>query len=138
MRKQIIAVMLSVSMVTAGCTAVRAQGSRVSSQPPVTSGADADLMAHYVRQLPLGSRVRVALADGTVIHGTLMKADADPIVVQRRTRIPERPLEIAIKNVRALEPEKNGSAGRAIAIGAAAGAGAALGVLMILAAIFGD
>jgi hypothetical protein len=136
MKKQAIALMLSVALMTAGCAAARAQGPRVSSQPSSSTAADPDLMAHYVRQLPPGSRVRVALADGTVIHGTLMKADADPIMVQRRTRIPERPLAIAIKEVRALELEKNGGAGRAVAIGAAAGAGAALGVLMILAAIF--
>jgi hypothetical protein len=96
-------------------------------------------MASYVRQLPLGSRVRVSLSDGTVIHGTLIKADADPIVVQRRTRIPEAPLQIPLKSVSALELEKGGGgAGRAIAIGAAAGAGAALGVLLVLAAIFSD
>ena len=94
-------------------------------------------MAEYVRQLPLGSRVRVSLADGRVIHGTLMKADADPIVVQRRTRIPEAPLHIAIKDVQALELEsKTGGPGRAIAMGAAAGVASALGVLLILAAIF--
>jgi uncharacterized protein (DUF2062 family) len=39
--------------------------------------------------------------------------------------------------VRALELEKNnGTTGRTVAIGVAAGVGAALGVLMILAAIF--
>jgi hypothetical protein len=66
-----------------------------------------------------------------------MKADTDPIVIQKRTRIPEAPLAIAIDEVQAMELEgKNGGPGKAIAMGAAAGAGAALGVLLILAAIF--
>jgi hypothetical protein len=83
--------------------------------------------------------VRVSLANGTVVHGTLMKADADPIVVQRRTRIPEAPLHIAIKDVQAVEIQsKTGSPARSIAVGAAAGAAAALGVLLVLAAIFAD
>jgi hypothetical protein len=46
-------------------------------------------------------------------------------------------LQIQLRHVRAVELEKrNGGPGRALAIGAAAGAGAALGVLLILAAIF--
>ena len=105
------------------------------------ASADSDpaLMGSYIRQLPIGSRVRVSLSDGTVIHGTLIKADADPIAVQRRARIPEAPLHIPLQQVRAVELEKGGGGtGRAIAIGAAAGAGAALGVLMVLAAIFAD
>ena len=136
MKRQVIALMLSISVVTTGCTAARAQGPRVSTQPTAMGAVDPALMADYVRQLPLGSRVRVSLGDGTVIHGTLMKADADPIVVQRRTRIPEQPVQIPLRNVRAVELEKNGGAARAVAVGAAAGAGAALGVLLVLAAIF--
>jgi hypothetical protein len=132
-----IVVSLSVATGTTGCATVAAQ----RSNGVVLADADADsaLMASYVRQLPLGSRVRVSLSDGTVIHGTLIKADSDPIAVQRRTRIPEAPLQLPLKGVRAVELEKSGGeAGRAIAIGAAAGAGAALGVLLVLAAIFSD
>jgi hypothetical protein len=139
MARKFLAIVMSLAVATAttGCASVAAQRSR----GVVLAGADTDpaLMASYVRQLPLGSRVRVSLSDGTVIHGTLIKADADPIVVQRRTRIPEAPLQIPLKSVSALELEKGGGgAGRAIAIGAAAGAGAALGVLLVLAAIFSD
>jgi hypothetical protein len=139
MTRKVIAlvVSLAVTSATTGCASVAAQRSR----GVVLASADTDpaLMASYVRQLPLGSRVRVSLSDGTVIHATLIKADADPIVVQRRTRMPEPPLHIPLRNVGAVELEKAGSGtGRAIAIGAAAGAGAALGVLLVLAAIFSD
>ena len=139
MARKLVAFVMSLAIATAttGCASIGAQRSR----GVVLASADTDpvLMASYVRQLPLGSRVRVSLSDGTVIHGTLIKADADPIAVQRRTRIPEAPLHIPLQEVRALELEKGGGgAGRAIAIGAAAGAGAALGVLLVLAAIFSD
>jgi hypothetical protein len=135
--KGIVAVVLSLTLATAGCTAARAQGPRVATRLAADYTPDPALMASYIRQLPVGSRVRVSLAGGRVIHATLIKSDGDPIVVQKRTRIAEPPLEISIKDVQALELEaKNGGAGRAIAMGAAAGAGAALGVLLILAAIF--
>lgn len=135
--RRIITFLLILATASAGCTAARAQGPRVPTQPAAAHATDPALMAAYVRELPLGSRVRVSLADGRVIHGTLMKADADPIVVQKRTRIPEAPLQIAIKDVQAVELEsKTGGPGRVIATGVAAGAGAALGVLLILAAIF--
>lgn len=135
--KRTLALILSVAMSGAGCSAARAQGPRVPIETPAQYVSDINLMTSYVRQLPLGSRVRIALADGEVVRGTLMKTDTDPIVVQRRTRIPEPPLQIAIKDVRSLELEKNGNGvGRAVAVGAAAGVGAALGLLLVLAAIF--
>ena len=134
--RRIIALVLILATGSAGCATARVQGSRITTLPAATT-IDTDLMASYVRQLPLGSRVRVSLANGTVIRGTLMKADADPIVVQKRTRIPEAPLHIAIKDVQAVEIEsKTGNPARNIAVGAAAGAAAALGVLRDLAAIF--
>jgi hypothetical protein len=122
---------------TAGCTAARAQNTGVQLQTVPAYAPDTSLMANYVRQLPLGSRVRMTLADGRVLHGTLMKVDADPIVVQKKTRIPEAPLQIAIKDVQAVELEsKSGGPGKTIAMGAAAGVLSALGVLLVLAAIF--
>jgi hypothetical protein len=138
MTRQLLAIVLSAAVATApaACATANTQAARGI----VVANTDADALIHsYIRQLPVGSRVRVGLADGTVIRGTLIKAQGDPIAVQRRTRIPEPPLEIPLKSVRAVELEKNGNGpGRAIAIGAAAGAGAALGVLLVLAAIFAD
>jgi hypothetical protein len=133
---RMIALVLSAAVGASGCGAARAQ-TRVAPPPPLESTQDFSVMASYIRQIPVGSRVRVSLADGSVVKGTLMKADADPIVIQKRTRIPVAPLAIAIKDVQAMELEgKNGGPAKAIAVGAAAGAGAAVGMLLILAAIF--
>lgn len=136
--KRTIALVLAVALAASGCATTRAQSARISTEP-VASASDPAVMAAYVRQLPLGARVRVSLADGQVIHGTLMKTDDDPIVVQRRTRIPETPLRIAIKDVRGLELEGKGTGmGRVVAVSIATGVGAALGFLMILAALLSD
>ena len=134
--KRTMAFALSLTLATAGCTAARAQGPRVPTAP-VERSTNQSVMASYIRELPLGSRVRVSLADGSTLRGTLMRADGDPIVVQKRTRIPEAPLEIPLRDVLVLELEgKNGGTARAVAMGAAAGAASAVGVLMILAALF--
>ena len=139
MKQRLIAIVVNLAVASSGCASVRAQSSHIVTGPAPNLPTETSLMASYVRQLPVGSRVRVTLADGSVIRGTLMQAAVDPLVVQKRTRIPESPLQIQLSRVRSVELEKNGgSLGRAIAIGAAAGAGAALGVLMILAAIYSD
>jgi hypothetical protein len=96
-------------------------------------------MADYVRQLKVGSRIRLARTTGDEIHGILMKNDGDPLVVQRRTRIPEAPIEVPLQEVLSVELEvKNGNPARTAAIGAVAAVSAMLGVLLILAAIFSD
>lgn len=139
MRKWLVPVLCAV-IATSGCAAAartHRQGGAPAPAPP--SGFDPAVMADYIRQLPVGSRVRVTLADGSVIHGTLMRRDTDPVVVQRRTRIPEPPMELAVKDIRALEIETGTShPGRVVAITAAAAAGATIGVLLVLAAIFSD
>lgn len=134
--RQAFVLLLCVVLAMPGCAAVT-RSERVA-QPNPSRRVDPALMADYVRQLPIGSRVRISRVDGTVTHGTLMKRDADPIVVQRRARLPEEPVTIPVRDILVLELETEGSAGRTIAIGIAAGAGAALGVLLLLAAIFSD
>lgn len=143
--QRLIVLLVCASMMSGGCAA-RSSG-QVSgstrdaqkSQDTERAAVDASLMRDYIRQLPVGSKVRLVRTDGDVIRAILMKNDADPIVIQRRTRIPEAPVEIAVRDIAAVELETNsGSTGRSIAIGAAAAVGATLGVLMLLAAIFAD
>jgi hypothetical protein len=139
--RNVLVLLLCAAIAAPGCATARY--SRTVFQAP--RGADGQvvdpaLMASYVRQVPVGSRIKVTLVAGRTLRGTLMKNDADPIVVQERTRVPEPPIEIAIKDIAALELEgaNGGSPGRTVAIAVAAGAAATLGVLLILAAIFAD
>jgi hypothetical protein len=129
--RRCLALLTCASLLVSGCATAGAPRVQAPASP-----ADRSLLAGYVRQLPVGARVRVDLSDGTVVKGTLMQASEASIVVQRRTRIPEPPDTLGLDRVTAVQLEPNGGPGRAIAIGAAAGAAAALGVFLILAAIF--
>lgn len=138
--KRLLALMLCVSMLSPGCAARMSSRNgmpAVDRQRPHL--ADQAVMADYIRQLPVGSRVRVVQANGKVMHAILIKNAGDPVVVQRRTRIPEAPIDLPIGDIVAMELEPNTSnPGRTVAISAAAAVGATLGVLMLLAAIFAD
>ncbi len=136
-----LSLLLAVTLAVSGCATTRA--SRIPTTttwpPPQPSTVDPKVMADYVRQLKVGSRVRLARTNGDEIRGILMKNDADPIVVQRRTRIPEAPIEVPLREVLAVELEtKNSNPARTVAIGAVAAVSATLGVLLILAAIYSD
>ena len=137
-----VSLLLAVILAAPGCATARA--SRIpstTSVPPQQqqSTVDPKVMADYIRQLKVGSRVRLARTNGDEIRGILIKNDSDPLVVQRRARIPEAPIEVPLKEVLALELEtKTGNPARTAAIGAVAAVSATLGVLLILAAIFSD
>ena|SRR5690349_18162399 len=138
--KRLLVLVLCGSLSGSGCASMSASPAPFApSQRVVRDRVNPVVMADYVRQLPVGSKVRLNLANGERVHGILMKRDGDPIVVQRRTRLPETPMEISIEDILALEIENGGSnPARTVAIGAAVAVGATLGVLMLLAAIFSD
>jgi hypothetical protein len=138
--RRIVALLLCGSLLGSGCASVTASRRSLAMPQTLPHGhVDPALMAEYVRQLPVGSKVRVNLANGDILHAVLMKRDGDPIVVQRRARIPESPIEIPLKDILAMELENGGSnTARNVAIGAATAVGATFGVLLLLAAIFSD
>ena len=133
-----IAAILCFSLLASGCAT--GTGGRMTSAPAISpQRADPTLLSSYVKQLPIGSRVRVGLTDRTRVRGTLMKTDDREIVVQPRTRVPEPPIQIAMDRVVAVELETNGTnVGKTIGIGFAAGAAGVLSVFLILAAVFSD
>ncbi len=107
--------------------------SRIGAQ---AGPVDPVLLASYVGELPIGSRVRVDLVDGQTLRGTLMQTAATAIVVQRATRIPEPPETLPLAKIAAVRLETNTTnPARAILIGAVAGAAGALGVFLVLAAL---
>jgi hypothetical protein len=141
--RRLLCLMLTATVALSGCATARATDNRVYPTASTKGGRqsiDQKVMADYIRQLPVGSRVRLSRLKGDDIRGTLMKNDGDPLVIQRRTRVPEAPIAVPLQNVLAVELDTpaNGNAGRTIAIGAAAAAAGTLTVLFVLAAIFSD
>ena len=136
--RPLIAVLLVAALASPGCaTATRRTTGPAFDAQRSLGKMDRTLMTDYLRRLPVGSRVKVTLDSGKVMHGTLLKADADPIVVQLRTRVPEPPVEIDVDQIAALELETGDAAvGRVVGIAVAAGAAATFGVLLLLAAVF--
>ncbi|HET7216594.1 MAG TPA: hypothetical protein VFJ02_01040 [Vicinamibacterales bacterium] len=143
--RRLIALALSAVLIAPGCATVTGgaqttTASRYQAGPQgVHALPDRAALSDFARQLPAGARVRVKLTSGDTIRGTLIKTTDTSLVVQPRTRIAEPLIDVPFDRLAALEQETPGSStGRAIAIGAAAGAGAALGVIMLLIAIAGD
>ena len=135
--RRALAVLLSLTLLTPGCATAGSANSRFSRQP-ISSGPDRVLLTTYLKQLPVGSRVRASLLGGQTVRGTLMTATDEGIVVQRRTRLPEPPMGISIDTISTVEIDTSGGLGKAVGIGMAAGAGAALGVFMLLVALIAD
>jgi hypothetical protein len=135
--RKLTAILLTAALIATGCAS--------SSRPRVATGpqpgvVDRTAMADYVQRLPAGSKVRVERTDGTSMRGTLMKATADAIVVQKNTRVPEPPVEVKIGELARVSVESGGgmSTGKAIGIGIASGVGAFFVILAIIAASFND
>ena len=134
LRKMLVVVLCGV-LVTTGCAS--ASGARVAQAPQ--PALDRSMLADYAQRLPAGSRVRVELTNGQSFRGTLMKATADAIVVQKNTRVPEPPVQIRLDELTRLTLDTGGSnVGRTVAIGVGAGVAATFGVLLLLFALVGD
>jgi hypothetical protein len=135
MFRQTLAVVLCAALAGTGCAS--ASGPRVAPAPqaPVQ---DKGTLADYVQRLAVGSKVRVERTDGTSLRGTLMKATADAIVVQKNTRLPEAPLEVPLSQVTRVTLDNGSSTGKTVAIGVATGVAATFGILLLLAALIGD
>jgi hypothetical protein len=105
---------------------------------PVTQPAPGSNAAvvEYVRQLPLGTNVRVDRATARTVKGTLLKVGEQTLIVQPRTRMAVPPVEVPLGDVtRVTVDTGNGnSLAKSIGVGLAAGAGAAAAVILILIA----
>jgi hypothetical protein len=135
MFKKTVAVLVCAALTTSGCAS--ASGPRVAQAPsaPVQDNA---VLADYVQRIAAGSRVRVERTDGTSFRGTLMKATAEAVFVQKNTRVPEPAVELRLDQVSRVTLDTGSSMGKTIAIGVAVGVGATFGVLLLLAALISD
>jgi hypothetical protein len=133
-----IALLMCAVLASTGCATAGAKGS--IQLPGRAAGDDLAVLSDFVRQLPPGSAVRIESTRGKTLRGTLMKATAQSVILQPRTRIPEPPLEVALTEILSVTPESPGghSLARAIAAGAAAGAGTAFAVFLIIVSAYAD
>ena len=129
------------------CSAISAEGCATSRgltsaqvRPRQGGTTDNAVLAEYVQRLPPGTALRVERARGPAVRGTLIKATAQSVIVQPRTRVPEPAVEVALSEVLSVIPYSptGPNIAKAVAIGAAAGAGAALAVFFIIAAVYSD
>ena len=135
-----LALLLCITLAVPGC----ATTSRMTStwgtpltRDPSQAPPDRTLLTTYLKQLPVGSKVRAHLIDGSTVRGTLMKAGDDAIVVQTNARLPEPPRTVPIDQIRAVDIASPGGVGKAIGIGVAVGVGTFFGILLLLTAIYG-
>lgn len=137
MFRQTVAAFVCAALMTTGCAS--ATGPRMAQAPAAPSVQNRSVLADYVQRLPAGSKVRVERTSGNSLRGTLMKATADAIIVQKNTRVPEPPVEVPLSDVtRVTLDNVSASLGKHIAIGVGSGVAATFGVLLIFAALLGD
>jgi hypothetical protein len=139
MMKRSLALLLCALLSAPACATAR--GPRVQTNTMVTQpAAHRKVLAEFASQLPPGTRVKARVADNRTIRATLLKVTDTSIVLQPRTRITEPIEEVPFDQLLALEQDvpTGSNAGRTAAISAAAAAGATIGVLLILAAVFSD
>lgn len=106
--------------------------------PSIAHAQAATVAGEFVSRLPIGTNTKLRLEDGRKIKATLMSIEDDAVVVKVNTRLPEPPLRIELSRIVDADIERGANFGKAIAAGATAGAGAALGVFFLLVAIYSD
>ena len=100
-----------------------------------TAGRSREYWFAYAEKLPIGSTVRVRTSDGRRQTAVLAVVDREGITLEPKARIPEPPRRVSFDQLEQLELKQNGSSvAKAVAIGAAVGAGTFLGILALLAA----
>ncbi len=111
----------------------------VRAQEPLASAAETAAFQQLASGIPIGSRIKVRTTDGRRLTATLMAADAQRIIVKRRSRVPEPAVSIGFADLSELRRDEGGgtSVGKAVGIGLAAGVGAIL-TLFALAVAMGD
>ena len=133
--RKLMAMVLALAMVTTGCASAAGPRAAIAQQPAAAATVS---MSEYVQRLQTGSRVKVERTDGSSLRGTLMKAGADAIVVQKNTRVPEPPIEVPVAQIARVTIDAGTSTGKAVGIGIASGVGAFFAILAILAATIED
>src|SRR5512140_2817950 len=105
--RRTIACLLVVGLAAPGCaTQVSFNGLRFPHRPASPArqadARPAAITRDYVERLPVGARVEVIRASGERFTATFMGVEEESIKVQKRTRIPEAPFLLPIKDLAAV------------------------------------
>jgi hypothetical protein len=134
--KRTVALVLSMLLALPGC-ALQSRSRPVRFSIPLhrVAAPAQEVTAGYVSQLPVGRRVEVTLTDGSRFKAILMGLEGDQVRLQKRTRIPERPILVPLAQVAALSLDEGGMSGtKALLIGLGAGAATFFGLLLLAVA----
>ncbi len=134
------------AMTVVTCAAIAASGCATHGSAriaPIYASPGSDgrtALIEYVQKLPPGTAVRIDRVKGRTLRGTLVKATEQRVFLQPKSRLPEGVIEISMDEVVGVTPDTSGgnNVARAIGVGAAAGAAAALGVFLIIVALVSD
>ena len=97
----------------------------VAAEPPAEQ-PEATAWRQVAEAIPLGSKVKIQTHESRRINGTLMRVDGAAVMVKRNTRRPEPAVTVPFDDIAKLERDHGGGGmaiGKAIAVGAATGAG---------------
>lgn len=111
------------------------------AQAQGTSAARSDdYWMTYASKLPIGSTVRVRTTDGKRLTAVLAVVDNAGITLEMKTRVPEPPRRIRYTELSQLELRQDGghNLGKAIGIGAAAGAAVFFSIMLVAFAAWSD
>ena len=105
----------------------------------VAAQTTADVWRSFAERVDVGTELNVRLNDGRRMRATLVGIRADAVLLQPKTRIPVSIQAVPYNAIVRMEPRKAGhSAGKAVAIGVAAGVGAFFGIMLLIVAAVAD
>lgn len=99
----------------------------------------ADTWRQFAERVEVGTELNVRLTNGQRVRATLIGVRDDAVLLQPRTRVPVAVQAVSYSDILRMERRGKGiGAGKAAAIGVAAGVGAFFGTMAILVAALGE
>jgi hypothetical protein len=111
-----------------------------AAQTTVATEIEAKALRQMASAIPLGSRVKAQTNSGARVSGTLMSVTDEAVIIKKKTRMPEPAVTVPFAELARLELQtgEGMSAGKAIGIGLAAGAGAIVTLFAFFFALGAD
>ena len=99
----------------------------------------ADTWRQFAERVEVGTELNVRLTNGQRVRATLIGVRDDAVLLQPRTRVPVAVQAVSYSDILRMERRGKGiGAGKAAAIGVAAGVGAFFGTMAVLVAALGE